>query len=336
MILPLIAVATGGSGNVPLLILIVALVGFGLAYFIVGPGKRTGPKRNADIPLAMRPYHSDEELETTGMERAMAWGVALAVFASLFIPLYWLIEPTRINNAVDDFYAADVETGRIEYQNACASCHGVNLEGGSAPHPDPDVDAAWPAPALDNIVARYEESEIVEDVREFIMLTLIHGRAGTPMNAFGVASGGTYSDNQLEQITTYILSVQTGELPEAQSFEGRSGEDVFEANCARCHGAAGEGGVGPQLWNVYERYGWDGEPGSDSFFQAQAAVRQVLHNGRNVPGQAPMPAFDLELTDDAIEAVIEHIESFQELGGPRVGQIGGDPVASDDAENEEG
>ncbi len=331
MILPFIAVATGGSGNVPLLILIVALVGFGLAYFIVGPGKRTGPRRNADIPLAMRPYHSDEELETTGMERAMAWGVALAVFASLFIPLYWLIEPTRINNAVDDFYAADVETGRIEYQNACASCHGVNLEGGSAPHPDPDVDAAWPAPALDNIVARYEESEIVEDVREFIMLTLIHGRAGTPMNAFGVASGGTYSDNQLEQITTYILSVQTGEIPEAQSFEGRSGEDVFEANCARCHGPAGEGGVGPQLWNVYERYGWDGEPGSDSFLQAQAAVREVLYNGRDVPGQAPMPSFDLDLTDDAIEAVIEHIESFQTTGGPRFAHIG--EVAETDQED---
>ena len=327
MIHPFIAVEAGGSGTVPLLILIVALVGFGLAYFIVGPGKRTGPKRNADIPLAMRPYHSDEELETTGMERAMAWGVALAVFASLFIPLYWLIEPTRINNAVDDFYAADVESGRVEYQNACASCHGVNLEGGSAPHPDPDVDAAWPAPALDNIVARYEESEIVEDVREFIMLTLVHGRAGTPMNAFGVASGGTYSDNQLEQITTYILSVQTGEIPEAQSFEGRSVEndaEVFEVNCARCHGENGEGGVGPQLWNVYERYGWDGEEGSDAFLQAQAAVREVLYNGRNVPGQAPMPSFDLDLTDDAIEAVIEHIESFQETGGPRSAQIGGE------------
>ncbi len=319
-----LAAEGGGSGTVPLLILIVALVGFGLAYFVVGPGKRSGPKRNADIPLAMRPYHADEELETSGMERAMSWGVALAVFASLFIPLYWLIEPTRINNAVDDFYEADVAAGRAEYQNACASCHGVNLEGGSAPHPSPDVDAPWPAPALDNIVARYADSEIVPDVREFILLTLIHGRPGTPMNAFGIAAGGVYSDNQLEQITTYILSVQTGEIPEAQAFVGRSGEDVFEVSCARCHGPNAEGYVGPQLWNVYERYGWSGED-DESLVQARNAVRQVLHEGRNLPGNAPMPSFALELTDDAIEAVIDHIESFQDLGGPRTAQIGGLP-----------
>ncbi len=323
-----LAAEGGGSGTVPLLILIVALVGFGLAYFVVGPGKRSGPKRNADIPLAMRPYHADEELETTGMERAMAWGVALAVFASLFIPLYWLIEPTRINNAVDDFYEADVAAGRAEYQNACASCHGVNLEGGSAPHPSPDVDAPWPAPALDNIVARYADSEIVPDVREFILLTLIHGRPGTPMNAFGVAGGGVYSDNQLEQITTYILSVQTGEIPEAQAFVGRSGEDVFEVSCARCHGPNAEGYVGPQLWNVYERYGWSGED-DESLVQARNAVRQVLQEGRNLPGNAPMPSFALELTDDAIEAVIDHIESFQDLGGPRTAQIGGLPEGDD-------
>ena len=148
MIHPFLAAEAGGSGTVPLLILIVALIGFAVAYFVVGPGKRSGPRRHADIPLAMRPYHSDEELETTGMERAMSWGVALAVFASLFIPLYWLIEPTRINSAVDDFYEADVAAGRAEYQNACAACHGVNLEGGSAPHPNPEVEAAWPAPAL--------------------------------------------------------------------------------------------------------------------------------------------------------------------------------------------
>jgi mono/diheme cytochrome c family protein len=275
----------------------------------------------------MRPYHSDEELETTGMERAMAWGVAFAVFSSLFLPLYWLIEPTRINNAVDDFYAADVARGRTQFQNACAACHGVNLEGGSAPHPDPDIDTPWPAPALNNIVARYQDSEIVTDVRELILLTLIHGRNGTPMQAFGVAGGGSLSDTQLEQITAYILSVQTGEVPQAASFVGRSGDDVFGAHCARCHGVDGQGRVGPQLLNVFERYGWSG--GDDTSLQAaRAVVRHAIVNGRNVPGQAPMPSFAQVLSDDAIEAVIDHIESLQQSGGPRFGQIGGDPVTS--------
>src|SRR5680860_1223560 len=110
MLDPFLLAASGGGGATPIILLVLALVGFAVAYFVVGPGRRSGPKRNADIPLGLRPYHSNEELETTGMERAMAWGVALAVFASLFLPLYWLIEPMRINNAVDRFYEQDVAT----------------------------------------------------------------------------------------------------------------------------------------------------------------------------------------------------------------------------------
>ena len=327
MISPVLAVEAASSGtSVPIVILVIGLVGFALAYFIVGPGRQRGPKRNADIPLAMRPYHSDEELEGRGMERAMAWGVALAVFSALFIPLYWLIEPERINRAVDDFYASDVSGGRSLYQNACASCHGVNLEGGSAPHPDPNISAAWPAPALDNIVARYQESEIVPDVREFIELTLIHGRNGTPMQAFSVANGGVYSDNQINQIVAYILSVQTGRLPVAQTTAFGSGAQLYDANCARCHGVGLEGYVGPQLLNVFERYGWSGED-DGTLIQARAAARQAVVNGRMVPGKAPMPSFDQLLSDDAIDAIIGHLEGAQIVGGERFAQIGGSPQA---------
>jgi mono/diheme cytochrome c family protein len=316
-----------GGSSVPILILVLALGGFALAYVLVGPGKRSGPKRHGDIPLAMRPYHSDAELEGPALERAMAWGVAFAVFASLFLPLYWLIEPGRINNRVDEFYQQDVAAGRALYQNACASCHGVNLDGGSAPHPDPNISAAWPAPALNNIVARYRDSAIVGDVRQHVILTLRYGRAGTPMQAFSVGSGGSLSDNQLDQITAYILSVQTGELPQAQAFVGQSRDTLFANNCARCHGEAAEGYVGPQLVNVFERYGW--RPGDDaSLEQAKAAVRQAIVNGRIVPGQAPMPSFALELTDGAIDAIVEHLASIQRTGGPSFGQIGGDPVTT--------
>ena len=323
----ILAEGGGSGGNVPMVILVGALLAFGVAYFVVGPGRRKkGPQRLGDIPLSMRPYHSDEELETTGMERAMAWGVALAVFASLFLPLYWLIEPGRINQRVDEFYEQDVAAGRALFAEACASCHGANLEGGSAPHPNQEISAAWPAPALDNIVARYADSEIVDDVAEFIMMTLENGRPGTPMPVFGVGEGGQYSDQQLQAILAYILSVQTGEVdqPDAQAFAGASGEDIFANNCARCHGEDGEGYVGPQLLNVFERYGWR-EGDEVTLEQARAVVRDTIEHGRLVPGKAPMPSFAQVLTDDAIEAVIDHIEGIQETGGPRFGQIGGDP-----------
>ena len=330
MTLPVfLAAEGGGAANVPIIILLVALAAFAIAYFVVGPGRRQGPQRLGDIPLSMRPYHSDEELETTGLERAMSWGVALAVFASLFLPLYWLIEPTRQDNKVAEHYEQDVAQGRVEYQNACAACHAEDLSGGSAPHPDPDIDAAWPAPALDNITARYADSEIVEDEFEFIVQTLRHGRPGTPMQAFSEAAGGSLNDQQLEAIATYILSVQTGELPEAQAFAGASGEDVFGANCAQCHAADGSGYVGPQLLNVFERYGWDPDD-EDSVEDARAAVRHAIVNGRYVPGQADMPPFGASLTDDAIDRLVEHIEGFQQTGGPSAGQLGPDPSQEDE------
>lgn len=327
-----LAVEGGGSGgSVPIIILVAGLAAFAIAYFVVGPGKRKGPKRHGDIPLSMRPYHSDEELETSAMERAMAWGVALAAFCALFLPLYWLIEPTRIDQRVDEFYAEDVEAGRELFADACASCHGADLGGGSAQNPDPDIDAPWPAPALNDIVARYEDSEIVDDVYEFIIMTLEEGRAGTPMPAFGVGAGGQYSDNQLAQMAAYILSVQTGEdapEPDAQAFVGASGDELFSDHCVRCHGPNGEGVVGPQLLNLYERYGVDVD-GDDDLDSAREVIRQAIVQGRNVPGKAPMPSFAQVLSDDAIDAIIEHVEGFQETGGPRYGQLGGDPTAAE-------
>jgi cbb3-type cytochrome c oxidase subunit III len=329
----ILAEGGGSGGTVPILILVAALAAFAVAYFVVGPGRgRTGPQRRGDIPLSMRPYHSDEELETTGMERAMAWGVALAVFAALFLPLYWLIEPDRINRAVEDQYQQDVNNGRGLFADACASCHGTNLEGGSAPHPNQDIEAPWPAPTLHNIVARYQDSEVVTDVQEFIRITIERGRAGTPMPAFGVGEGGQYSDAQIDAMVAYILSVQTGEVGEAQAFEGASGEDLFGANCARCHGDDGEGYVGPQLTNFFARYGWTGED-DDSLEQARAVAYDAIAYGRNVPGKAPMPPFSQVLDDEAIETLIDHLESFQQQEGPRFGQLGGEPQAQTEDDN---
>jgi mono/diheme cytochrome c family protein len=296
----------GGMSSIAIILLVALLAAFAVAYFVVGPGRSRGPKAKSDIPLAMRPYHSDEELE-----RAMAWGVALSVFMAIFIPLYWVIEPTRIDEKMDEFYEQDVAKGRVLYAQNCTNCHGDNAQGGFAPHPDPNVDAAWPAPALDNIVARYEDSIIVEDIELFITQTLLQGRAGTPMPAWGAAYQGPMNDQQIEALTKYILSIQTGEVPEAQAYVGASGRDVFMDNCARCHGQQAEGRVGPSLTEVFYRYGAvQGE--ADAIASAEDAIRSTLYRGRQVPTGAPMPSFADSLTDDAIERVIEYLKSIQQ------------------------
>lgn len=332
--------AAGGTSGatIAVIILLAALGAFAVAYFVVGPGRRRGPKLKGDIPLAQRPYHSDEELESTGLERAMSWATALAAFSALFLPLYWLVEPSRINNKVDEFYEHDVSVGRVEYANNCSTCHGPSAEGGFASHPDPEIDTPWPAPPLNNIVARYEETDLLQvlgadpaaQVRNFMIDTIKKGRPGTPMPAWGSDYQGPMNDFQIEAIVTYLLSIQTGEVEaEARAFSDATGGEIFENSCARCHGFDAEGRVGPSLIGVFDRYGGDpDDPGSME--EARAAIRDTILHGRLVPSIGIMPPFENELTDDAIEKLLDHLESIQEPGGTWYGQPGG-PPGEDDA-----
>ena len=328
--------AGGSSNQIVLVILVAGLVAFGLAWFIVGPGRSRarGDKREGDIPLAMRPYHSDEELESVGLERAMAWGVALSLFAGVFLAAYWLIEPARINDKVDQYYKQDVTAGAVLFVANCATCHGNNAGGGSAPNPYGD--APWPAPALDNLAARYDGSEIVTDVEAFLTQTIKQGRAGTPMPAWGSAYNGPLNDFQVNQITRYLLSIQTDQVPEidAAAFEGVSGMELYANNCARCHGDNLEGRIGPALDTIYERYGADLDDPS-TFQPVRDTILNTLINGRAVPEVGQMPSFANELPEDAMLSIIDYIESQQVSGGLPYAQVGPAPGAGDAASTED-
>jgi polyvinyl alcohol dehydrogenase (cytochrome) len=67
-----------------------------------------------------------------------------------------------------------------------------------------------------------------------------------------------------------------------------SGEDVYQANCARCHGGTGHGGSGPSMVGVAGRL-------------SKAEHLKVVRNGR-----AGMPAWKDDLSDEEIEAVVEY------------------------------
>jgi mono/diheme cytochrome c family protein len=82
----------------------------------------------------------------------------------------------------------------------------------------------------------------------------------------------------------------------------RRGREVFEQNCAMCHGsdASGMMGMHPSLRGAIERLSREG-------------VEVTIRNGRDV--MPPMPAFEGRLSDEDISAVIAYLDNLPV--GPR-------------------
>lgn len=80
------------------------------------------------------------------------------------------------------------------------------------------------------------------------------------------------------------------------------GEELYQANCAMCHGADATGmmGMHPALTGVVDRLSLEG-------------VEVTVRNGRNTT--PPMPAFDARLSDDEIADVLAYLDALPP--GPR-------------------
>jgi mono/diheme cytochrome c family protein len=150
-------------------------------------------RRGADVPPGMRPAYSDDQLERSVLERWMLVGVVLTLFFAAFFPIYWITEHRRLSAQAEERFVAQVVRGEHLYNEACLECHGAGGAGGFTSSPY-DPDASWPAPALNDIVARYEENPNVDDIEFFIESTIRHGRPGTPMPPWG-APDGPFTDD---------------------------------------------------------------------------------------------------------------------------------------------
>jgi mono/diheme cytochrome c family protein len=81
-----------------------------------------------------------------------------------------------------------------------------------------------------------------------------------------------------------------GLIAMAQAQGGKDGKSVYQARCAACHGARGEGGVGPRL---------QGNP----ILKAKEAVREIVLQGRGT-----MPA--VPLSPEELSALLDYLDSL--------------------------
>jgi cytochrome c1 len=120
------------SATLALTILAVAAV-LVVVFLITNANRRR--RRIEDVPPAMRPAYSDEELERTVLERYMQWGMVLTVGLALFLPGYWLLETQSLQGATENFFTQSIARGEEQYIENCALCHSENLGGGAAAVP---------------------------------------------------------------------------------------------------------------------------------------------------------------------------------------------------------
>jgi cytochrome c553 len=224
-------------------VIVVLLVG-GFVVYAIASIFSGRPEVGSEIELApnRKPYLSDEELETTKLNRTLWWALVLLVIVAVGLPLYWLNEPGRMDGAEATFQDAFVSRGEEQYVEGsqCQNCHGPEGTGGQAPYTILDADGKfvatvnWRAPALDTVLLRFTREEV-----EYI---INWGRPFSPMPGWGAAvNKGPLNEQQIQNLIDYLESIQlTPEEAQRQAQvalaedlglveEGASDEDVEQA-----------------------------------------------------------------------------------------------------------
>lgn len=171
------------------------------------------------------------------------------------------------------------------YARMCSVCHGANGEGYAADQ----------APRL----AQPDFLSSVSD--DYLRDAIAFGRRGTTMSAWARIKGGPLKPEDVDAVIVFIRawqqrpSVRLDERP--LRGDARAGAEVFDAQCAKCHGARGVTGEQMQI-------------GGTQFLEAASNgfLRAAIRQGR--PG-TPMPAFGTTLGPQKIDDVIAALRSFQ-------------------------
>ena len=268
------------SGDL-LLIALVVLVPAALmwAVFIARSGRPGKPRRpKLGIPAALRPADSDEVLEGPRLERIQTWGLIATLVTAAFIPAYWLPERARQEHFQERYDEESVHRGSFVYAvpatldedveasefkeieegialgQGCAFCHGGNGAGGPVPtgfvNPATDEQVQYQAPPLNDVFTRWDD--------EVVRFTIERGRPGTPMPAWGIEYGGPMNEQAVTDVMNYLKTFEQNqepiELPDAckdgapDTDDCSTGQEIFEARCAVCHGPQGQGKDNDTMW----------------------------------------------------------------------------------------
>ena len=197
-----------------LVITIVAIGAVGWFAYLVGSGSRRS-QREA-VPSNLSAAATDDELETSRLDRTLVAAVVTAGFLTLSLPVYYLSELDRQEGFVEEFSEASLERGHHVWDEfGCGNCHGADGGGGGAPYLEERSQInvrSWAAPAVNDVFYRYDRDEV--------RYWLVFGRANSPMPAWGLEGGGPLNSQQLDDLLNYMESIQISQTDALLKIEG--------------------------------------------------------------------------------------------------------------------
>lgn len=149
--------------------------------------------------------------------------------------LYWLLTPRADASAAEanEFSQAEVAFGRELFVANCATCHGLNAEGG-----DVNNGNKQPGPTLIGVGAASVDFQV--------------GTGRMPLQASGPQApqrAPQFTEEETRAMAAYVASLAPGPGIPAEEYldpaEGdvAEGGEIFRVNCAMCHNFAGNGGA---------------------------------------------------------------------------------------------
>jgi mono/diheme cytochrome c family protein len=205
--------AASATVSVAWVIFVVLMLGWVLYAWQNVRAGRAEVGSEVELAANRKPYYDDEVLESSKLERTQLLAVVFLAIIAISLPMYWIFEPQRADNAQVGWDTRSASWGSKLFRTTaeggfnCAGCHGgMKAGGGPAPalltNPNTGEGKAvtWKAPALNTVLYRFSEAEV-----KFI---LIYGRPGSPMSPWGVDGGGPMNEQQIQTIVDYLKSIQ--------------------------------------------------------------------------------------------------------------------------------
>jgi mono/diheme cytochrome c family protein/rhodanese-related sulfurtransferase len=176
----------------------------------------------------------------------------------------------------------DLISAQASYLRLCAPCHADDGTGYRADH----------APSL--VSSTFLESA----TDEFLRRSIIFGRPGSSMAAYGKALGGPLDDAAVTGLVAWLRAQgpKPRTLPAAPAGVAARGGELYLQYCKSCHGDATTRGEGPHLANLQFL-----SAASDAF------IKHAIVQGRP---KTRMLAFGTVMTDEQVNDLVAYVRQL--------------------------